>query len=85
MNVNLGIIGYGGMGKWHENNAPRVEGVEIKAVCDIDPEKLKDAEGKGYELYEDVDALLANPDINTVLLTVPSASLPPTGGARRRF
>lgn len=72
MNVNLGIIGYGGMGKWHENNAPRVEGVEIKAVCDIDPEKLKDAEGKGYELYEDVDALLANPDINTVLLTVPN-------------
>ena len=31
MNIKLGILGFGGMGKWHANNAPRA-GVEIVAV-----------------------------------------------------
>ena len=34
MIIKLGIIGFGGMGKWHAQNAPRA-GVEIAAVCDI--------------------------------------------------
>ena len=38
MTINLGIIGFGGMGKWHADNAPRA-GVNIAAVCDIDPVK----------------------------------------------
>ena len=38
MKIKLGVIGYGGMGKWHAQNAPRA-GVEIAAVCDIDEVK----------------------------------------------
>ena len=37
MKIKLGIIGFGGMGKWHAENAPRA-GVEIAAVCDIEEE-----------------------------------------------
>ena len=38
MKSKLGLIGYGGMGKWHAENATRA-GVEIAAVCDIDEVK----------------------------------------------
>ena len=31
MIIKLGIIGFGGMGKWHAQNAPRAD-VEIAAV-----------------------------------------------------
>ncbi|MDQ0362077.1 Gfo/Idh/MocA family protein [Breznakia pachnodae] len=72
MNVKLGIIGFGGMGKWHEQNATRVEGVEICAVCEIDDTKRKEAEDLGYPVYKNVDDLLANEEVNTVLLTVPN-------------
>ncbi|MBU3101136.1 MULTISPECIES: Gfo/Idh/MocA family protein [Clostridium] len=72
MNVKLGILGFGGMGKWHEENARRVDQVEIIASCDIKEEKRKESEARGVKSYEFVDDFLANPDINTVLLTVPN-------------
>ena len=51
MKIQLGVIGYGGMGKWHAANAPRA-GVEVAAVCDIDEEKINQgiADGFFYEL-----------------------------------
>ncbi|TDW16188.1 putative dehydrogenase [Breznakia blatticola] len=72
MNVKLGIIGFGGMGKWHEQNATRVKGVEIVAVCEIDDTKRQEAIDLGYPAYKDVEDLLANPEVNTVLITVPN-------------
>ena len=71
MKIKLGIIGFGGMGKWHAQNAPRA-GVEIAAVCDIAEEKQKEAVEMGYKLYKTADELLADPEINTVILTVPN-------------
>ena len=69
--IKLGIIGYGGMGKWHAANAPRA-GVDVVAVCDIDPMKQNDARGEGLKSYETAEALLADKTINTVILTVPN-------------
>lgn len=71
MKIQLGIIGFGGMGKWHAENAPRA-GVEIIAVCDIDPMKQQEAVEKGFRMYESADELLADNDVNTVILTVPN-------------
>jgi predicted dehydrogenase len=71
MTIKLGVIGFGGMGKWHAKNAPRA-GVEVTAVCDIAEERWKEAEAGGYKLYKSADALLADPDVNTVVLTVPN-------------
>lgn len=71
MNVKLGIIGFGGMGKWHAQNAPRA-GVEITAVCDIDPVKQQEAVGMGYTMYPSAEELLRDDNVNTVILTVPN-------------
>ena len=71
MKIKLGVIGFGGMGKWHAQNAPRA-GVEIIAVCDIDDVKRKEAVNMGYKLYNTADELLTDPEINTVVLTVPN-------------
>ncbi len=71
MKIKLGIIGYGGMGKWHAKNAPRA-GVEIAAVCDIDEVKQKEAIEAGYKMYTNADDLLADSEVNTVILTVPN-------------
>jgi len=69
--IKLGIIGYGGMGKCHAANAPRA-GVEIIAVCDIDEEKQQQGVKDGFKAYTNVDELLENAEINTVVLTVPN-------------
>lgn len=69
--VKLGIIGYGGMGKWHAKNAPRA-GVEIVAVCDIEEEKINCAKEEGYKVYSSADELLKDKQVNTVILTVPN-------------
>lgn len=69
MKIKLGIIGFGGMGKWHAQNVPRA-GVEIAAVCDIAKEKQTEAVGMGYRLYRSADELLQDEEVNTVILTV---------------
>lgn len=71
MKIQLGVIGFGGMGKWHAQNAPRA-GVEIAAVCDIDTQKQKEALEMGFKLYQTAEELLADKDVNTVILTVPN-------------
>lgn len=69
--MRLGIIGYGGMGKWHAANAPRA-GVEIAAVCDIEKEKIAQGIADGYNTYGSAEELLADENVDTVILTVPN-------------
>lgn len=71
MKIKLGVIGFGGMGKWHAQNAPRA-GVEVTAVCDIKEKRFAEAEEMGFKLYRSADELLADSEINTVILTVPN-------------
>lgn len=71
MKIKLGVIGFGGMGKWHAQNAPRA-GVEIAAVCDIKEERFAEAEEMGFKIYKSADELLADSEVNTVILTVPN-------------
>jgi len=71
MDIKLGIIGFGGMGKWHAANAPRA-GAQIAAVCDIIPERVEEARKMGYKAYASAEELLEDKEVNTVLLTVPN-------------
>ncbi|MDR0584039.1 MAG: hypothetical protein LBG57_06810 [Treponema sp.] len=73
MAVKLGIISFGGMGKWRAKNgffppppSSKVAGVQVAAVCDIAEERWKEAETGGYKLYKSGESLLADPNVNTV-------------------
>jgi predicted dehydrogenase len=39
--VRIGFVGVGGMGSAHVENFLRIDGVEVKAVCDVVPEKVE--------------------------------------------
>lgn len=41
--VRMGFVGVGGMGTWHLRNLVRIEGVHLKAICDIRPEHAERA------------------------------------------
>ena len=40
MGIQLGIIGYGGMGGFHHRNASKIEGVQVVGAYDIDPVRV---------------------------------------------
>lgn len=52
MAIRMGILGFGGMGNWHADDAPKVESVEVVCVHDIDPTRLADARRRGLRAYE---------------------------------
>ncbi len=72
MTIKLGILGFGGMGNWHANNAPKIDGIEIVSVHDIDSKRLDDAKCKGLKAYENRSDFLADKDINFVLIATPN-------------
>ena len=71
MSMKLGIIGFGGMGKFHSKQAPKA-GVTVIGAADIKEERVQEAIEAGIKGYHSADELLADPEINTVILTVPN-------------
>lgn len=68
--MNLGILGFGGMGYWHAHHAKAVEGVNIVGSYDNNPHAYEDS--PEIKVYPSEDAFFADPAINTVLITVPN-------------
>lgn len=68
--MNLAILGFGGMGYWHAQNAVKIEGVNLIGSYDINPNAYYDS--PQVPMYPSEDALFADPAANTVLLTVPN-------------
>ena len=71
MSIKLGIIGYGGMARWHRANAPRA-GVEVVAAYDIEPGQVDDAIKDGLKGYYKLDEFLADKSFDLVLVAVPN-------------
>lgn len=83
--VKAGVIGYGGIGKFHLQGwlALRSKGVELTAVCDADPNKWTVVEQvytslglpvppkEGY-LYLDVDEFIAKSGVDVVSICLPN-------------
>jgi predicted dehydrogenase len=83
--VNVGVIGYGGIGKFHLKGwlALRDQGVNITAVCDADPGKwsvveevYKEAglpvpDRKGF-LYSDVQDFIRRSGVGAVSIALPN-------------
>lgn len=79
--VGVGIIGLGNRGPGHMNSLSSIEGVEIKALCDIRPEKANAAkkllEGSGHNptIYsgnkDEWKKLCEQEDIDLVIIATP--------------
>ena len=79
--ARFGFIGTGGRGRGLMNNILSIEGVEIKAVCDIDPVALKAAQKivtdkgqpkpEGYKGDTDYEKLVLRDDIDAVIIASP--------------
>ena len=72
MGIQLGIIGYGGMGGFHHRNASKIEGVQVIGAYDIDPVRVQVAEKNGIKGFSTLEDLLSCDEINTVLVAVPN-------------
>ena len=84
--VRIGVIGIGGMGSSHAKRiaAGEVEGAEVTAVCDIEPERLARARetlGEDMPCFENSDALFAahakDDLVDAVLIATPHYDHPP--------
>jgi len=79
--VRIAVIGTGNRGKWHARNMTRIEGTEIKALCDIVPERAqlakKQLENTSHnpDLYtgskDEWKKLCQRDDIDLVIVTTP--------------
>ena len=101
--VRIGFVGVGLQGGSHVENFLKIPGCRITAVCDLDARRLDDAKvlvndhytraiGKAYAGvtgYADYRALLANPDIDAVVVgldpTAPSVRALETSKLRPGF
>ena len=71
----LGIIGYGGMAGNHRKQLEKKNvRVRLKGVYDIKEERRAAAVEQGYIAYGSVDALLADEEIDIVLVATPNDS-----------
>ncbi len=69
--IKLGIIGFGFMGHEHANMMATIEEIDLVAVCDNVPTQLEDAP-EGVKKYDNMDDLVADTEINTVIISVPN-------------
>lgn len=73
MNFTMGIIGFGGIAKYHHRIVTeKIPQITIKGAYDINPEKNALIEEKGLYVYPDADSLLHDPEIDLVLVSTPN-------------
>jgi predicted dehydrogenase len=71
--IKMAIVGYGGMGGWHEKNiANNIPDIEVVGVFDILESQQEKARQKGLIAYESLDALLADAQLDLVLIATPN-------------
>lgn len=72
--VRVGIVGAGGIARWHIRGYRRCEGFEVVAACDVRPEALEQVrEEFGVpRTYADYSDLLAHEELDLVSICTPN-------------
>ncbi len=83
--VGVGLVGYGAIARGHAESVSAISGLEMRAVCDISPERRElAARDVGVKTYSSADELLRDPDIGLVVVgTPPSVHADPVVAALR--
>jgi predicted dehydrogenase len=74
MKKNLVVIGYGGMGGWHTQNALKSDVVNLLGIYDIKEERRTLARERGIYAYDSLDAVLTDKRVDLVTVAVPNDS-----------
>lgn len=83
--MKMGIIGYGGMAHWHKDVIKtKINGLSIKGVWDTDPKARKRAVDEGLRVYESLEDILSDNEIEFVLVSTPNDSHAPISIAAMR-
>ena len=72
MRHNLAIIGFGGMGSFHYKKLLKEQEIVCTGVWDIKPERREYAESLGLHAYTSLEDLLADDNIEIVLIATPN-------------
>ena len=71
---HVGIIGYGAMGGWHAKYIDSYSKTKVKGIFDINPERNKYAENRGYMVYPSKDAMFADVEIDAIIIATTNES-----------
>ena len=66
--IRLGIIGFGGMASYHEQELGDYKRLEIAGIYDLDPERIKVAKDLGYKVYPSKEAMFEDGTIDAILI-----------------
>jgi predicted dehydrogenase len=72
--LGMGLLGYGeAMGKTHCLGTETTPGLALKAVCDMRPDRRRQAEEDfpGLKTYERAETLASDPDVDLVVIATP--------------
>jgi len=77
--VRVGLLGYGAIGHEHSRAVRAVAGLELAAVCDTNPDRVAVAVdyAPGARGLTSPDDLVADPDVDLVVVSTPPASHAP--------
>lgn len=69
--VRVGVLGYGAIGHEHNRAIQAVEGLELAAICDANPDRIAAARTLSPDVaaHSDGAALLADPDVDLVVVS----------------
>ena len=72
MKHNLAIIGFGGMGGWHQRHALTSDAVNLVGIYDIDEARNDAARELGIHAYSSLDEVLADEKVEIVTIATPN-------------
>jgi predicted dehydrogenase len=78
--VRLAIVGTGGMANAHAEEFLKIRGVEISAVCDVDPQRARDFASRHApkaEVFTDLKAMLRGAVVDAVSNVTPDSQHAP--------
>jgi predicted dehydrogenase len=72
--LNVGVVGYGVMGRHHANNYAALPHARLVAINDIDPSRLEEAASEqDVAVYDDLDAFVGHPGLDAVSVAAPTS------------
>jgi len=81
----IGLVGCGRISKNHFEAIKQIDGLQLAAVCDIDPERARAAgEANGVPWYRSLDEMLREAPIDVVTICTPSGLHAAQGAAAAR-